>query len=325
MLPILAGVLAFASITLFVIALGGMRAAPNQEFVDRLSRLRRQADLAERARAAEIEQARAEGLSPLARLFSAFGRIFDKSSWAKRFEAELERADWPLRGGEFVGLLLLSAAGGAFIGLILVGGRGILLAPLGAAAPYMALKLKQRNRKKQLDAQIGDMLSLVSSSLKAGYSFLQALETVSRESPPPMSTEIMRTLRTMNLGKPTEEALLDLGERTQSADMDLVVTAVMIQRQVGGNLAEVLDKIAFTIRERVRIRGEIKALTAQGRMSGIIIGALPLALGVFIGMMNPSYIGLLFSTGIGRAMIGAAIVSELIGIVFIRKIIDVEV
>ncbi len=165
----------------------------------------------------------------------------------------------------------------------------------------------------------------MSNSLRAGYSFLQAMDMVAREMSPPISEEFTSTMKEMSLGSPTETALATLSDRVGSEDLELVVTAVLIQRQIGGNLAEVLDNIADTIRERVKLRREIKTLTAQGRMSGIIIGVLPCALGVFLYAVNPEYISLLFTHPTGRLMVGLAVFGEFIGMLVIRRIIAIEV
>lgn len=207
-------------------------------------------------------------------------------------------------------------------------------APVGAGAdapkkkgPLAAIfaKAKKNKRKKAIEGQIIDALTLMSSSLKAGYSFLQATEMAAREVPPPLGEEFGRTLHEMSMGRPVDDSLNELAQRTGVEDLDLVVTAVIIQRQVGGNLAEVLDTIAHTIRERIRIRGEIKTLTAQGRISGLIIGALPLAILLFITLINPGYIVPLFQNPIGLLFIGMGVSGQVIGMMLIRKIINIEV
>ena len=178
---------------------------------------------------------------------------------------------------------------------------------------------------KLFNRQLGDALIIIANSLRTGYSFMQAMDMVAREMKPPISSEFSRTVKEMNLGTTTEIALGNMAKRIDSEDLDLVFTAVLIQRQVGGNLSEVLDNIARTIRERVRIRGEIRTLTAQGRMSGLIVGLLPVAMGFVIYLLNPEYIRVLFSHPIGRLMLIAATVSQVIGIILIRRIVDIEI
>lgn len=196
---------------------------------------------------------------------------------------------------------------------------------IGYFIPILFLRMKIQQRTKQFNNQLGDTLLLIANSLRTGYSFMQAVEMVSREMPPPISVEFARALKEMNLGVATEEALNNVAKRVDSEDLDLVVTVVLIQRQVGGNLAEILDNIADTIRQRVKIRGQIKTLTAQGRISGLVIGGLPFALAIIIYAMTPEYIGLLFSTTLGNWLLAGAFLSQICGAFFIHKIIDIDI
>jgi len=148
---------------------------------------------------------------------------------------------------------------------------------------------------------------------------------VAREMLPPISVEFARTVKETNLGIPMEDALVSMAKRVNSKDFDLVITSVLIQRQVGGNLAEILDNIARTIRERVRIRNEIKTLTAQGRISGVIVGLLPFGLALAIYLLNPEYISLLFVHPVGKMLLAGGFVGQLIGILLIRRIVAIEV
>jgi tight adherence protein B len=163
------------------------------------------------------------------------------------------------------------------------------------------------------------------NKLRAGSSFLQSIELVSREGGPPMSEEMGRVVREVNLGLGMEEALHNLVRRIKSDDLDLMVTAIGIQQQVGGNLAEILDTIAFTIRERVRIKGEINTLTAQGRVSGYLVAFLPIGLGVALNAINPAFMAPLFTETVGRILIGVGAVMMTIGFLAIRKITDIKV
>jgi tight adherence protein B len=185
--------------------------------------------------------------------------------------------------------------------------------------------MKIQQRAKHFNNQLGDTLVLIANSLRTGYSFMQAVEMVSREMPPPISVEFARSLKEINLGIATEESLNNMAKRVDSEDLDLVVTVVLIQRQVGGNLAEVLDNIAGTIRERVKIRGQIKTLTAQGRISGFVIGGIPFVLAILIYAINPEYIRLLFSTPLGKCMLVGALLSQICGALAIRKIINIDI
>ena len=166
---------------------------------------------------------------------------------------------------------------------------------------------------------------MMSNSLKAGFGLMQSLELVSRELDHPLATDMKRTLQEIQVGSTTEEALLNFSSRSGSADLDIVVTAMLIQQSTGGNLAEILDNVGHTMRERIRIRGEIKTLTTQGVMTGFIIGGLPVFIGGAVSFMNPGYIEPLFTTLIGNAMIAFAVVLETIGILVIKKIMAIEV
>lgn len=196
---------------------------------------------------------------------------------------------------------------------------------LGSLIPTLAQRLQESKKSKLFNDQLSDTLTLISNSLKAGYSFLQAMDVVSREMPAPISQEFGRALKEANLGVPVEEALVQITKRIESEDLDLVLTAVIIQRQVGGNLAAILDNITETIRERVRIQGEIRTLTAQGKISGIVITCLPVALGLYLYLTSPKYINILFTHPLGLLMLGIAFFSQIIGGFLIYKIVNIKV
>ena len=212
---------------------------------------------------------------------------------------------------------------------LLLGGGQLVAGVTGAVAgfffPFILVNMKIARRMKAFNGQLGDALILIANSLRTGYSFMQASDMVAQEMRPPISSEFSRAVKEMNLGVTIEDALANLGKRINSEDLDLVLTAVLIQRQVGGNLSEVLDNIARTIRERVRIRGEIRTLTAQGRISGIIVSLLPVVLGLVIYLLNPEYVKLLFVHPVGKIMLGVAGLGQVIGIIVIRRIVDIEV
>lgn len=262
------------------------------------------------------------------RLLRVVSRSLDSRAGAKRLQRELEQADILLKGSEFLVVQFLVAAGLGAAGLAVT--RGNVLAATGGLLvgyllPRMYLRKRKAARQKAFGAQLAETLTVISNALKAGYSFPQAMEMVAREMLPPISVEFGRVLREMALGLPTEQALENMVRRVGSDDLDLVITCVLIQRQVGGNLAEILDTIAHTIRERIRIHGEIKTLTAQGRFSGLIVSFLPFALAGLLYVINPKYIGSLFTHPLGRVMLVVALASEALGVVVIRKITNVEV
>lgn len=254
-------------------------------------------------------------------------RHFDSPQWARHSEKKLIQAGVPLRGSEFLVICAALAGLGALAMLALSGGQAAA-APVGGLlgffAPVLVINVKAARRIKKFNDQLGDALVLVANSLRTGYSFLQAIEMVSREMPDPVAGEFGRTMKEMSLGVTTEQAMNNLARRVDSDDLDLVITAVLIQRQVGGNLAEVLDNIAGTIRARVKLKGEIRTLTAQGRISGIILALLPLCVGIAVFLLNPGYISLLFTHPVGKALVAASIGSQLVGAVIIRKIVNIR-
>jgi tight adherence protein B len=261
-------------------------------------------------------------------LLRTIGRHVESPRWTLSLEHRMLKAGLPLRGGEFLVLCGGSAVLIALLLLLAGGGRpivGIVGAAVGFILPFLLVNVKTAKRMKTFNSQLGDALILIANSLRTGYSFMQAADMVAHEMRPPISTEFARTVKEMSLGITMENALGNLAKRIDSDDLDLVLTSVLIQRQVGGNLSEVLDNIAKTIRERVRIRGEIRTLTAQGRVSGIIISLLPFVMGVIVYWMNPVYIGVLFVHPVGKLMLVAALVGQIIGIVVIRRIVNIEV
>jgi tight adherence protein B len=166
---------------------------------------------------------------------------------------------------------------------------------------------------------------MLSSGLRAGFGLLQAMEAASEQISAPLSVEIRRTLRDTAMGASVDQALTALNERVGSPDFDIVITAVLIQRSVGGNLAEILDNVAHTMRERERIRGEIRTLTSQQRLTGYVIGGIPIGLLLVFGLISPEFTGTLFTDPLGRMMLAGAAVSEFIGFMVIQKIVNIEV
>ena len=205
----------------------------------------------------------------------------------------IRRADIKLRVSEYIIVMIIAAALGAVAGYFLFG-QNIWIAALagfiGSRIPRFYISFAANRRVRAFNNQLGDTLTLWVNALRAGSSVLQGMETIATEAPPPISIEFERVVQEVRLGLSVEQSLDNMYNRVPSDDLDLVITAVNIQREVGGNLAEVLDSISFTIRERVRIKGEIRTLTAQGRASGWIITFLPIALGLMMYFINPEYI-----------------------------------
>jgi tight adherence protein B len=263
----------------------------------------------------------------LRHFFSSFSRTLTPRGWRNKAEAALSQVDLPLRPEEYVFLqMALILAAGLLV--YYLSGRNILPSGLAAAAaaifPSLFLHHARGKRIRAFENQLVEGLTIMANSLRAGFSFLQAADTLAKEMPPPLSKEFGRLLREMNLGVTTEEALDHLLARVQSADFDLVVTAVKINRQVGGNLAEVLDTIGETINQRIKLQGKLRTLTAQGRISGYIIGMLPVAIVAFVFAVNPAYMMALFIHPLGLIMVGWAALSEMIGFLLIKKIVSID-
>jgi tight adherence protein B len=259
---------------------------------------------------------------------------------AARLSTEIARADLKLRPAEFVALWIASpfvfAALAFVLATIFPGLRhpiAIAIAfAIGAYFPRFYLRYRQQRRLRQFGAQLPDTITLLANSLRAGSSFLQGIELVTRESQPPISDEFERVVREMSLGVALQPALNNLSRRVASEDVELMVTAINIQSQVGGNLATVLDSIAFTIRERIRIMGEIQTLTAMQRYSGYVITLLPVGLGAILFLISPTYIGrmlnpepAIFGLPAGIIFFILGFISMAIGYVLIRRIVDIKV
>jgi tight adherence protein B len=249
---------------------------------------------------------------------------------SEKVAIHLERAGVPLRVGEYY--MIRWGVGAIFFVIPLVFGPSLFILGIcagmglvGYMLPSYWIGSKRKSRMNHINAHLVDMLGMVSNSLKSGYGLMQSFEFASRQMDGPLSQEIRRMLREANLGLSAEDALNALGERVDSKDLDMVLTAINIQRAVGGNLSEVLDQVAFTMRERERIRGEIATLTSQQRMTGIVIGALPVIMFALFMVMNPPYMSLLFTELAGKAMLVTAIVLEVCGYFAIKRIMAIEV
>jgi len=258
--------------------------------------------------------------------------MMEGRSIAEKAANSLTRADSRLTVGEFF-LIRLIATGGGFVLGLLVGSMflpafavlfAIVFAFLGFVIPAMVMSFKGKARMKKFVHQLGDTITLMANSLRAGYSLLQTMELVSREGKDPIAGEFRRVVREVGLGMSTEEAMQNMLRRVPSEDLDLLVTAINIQHEVGGNLAQILSTIGHTIRERVRIHGEIKVLTAQVQLSGYIISAMPIFLAGVIFVLNPNYMMGLFAWPWVCMPIGALIMVGL-GFLAMRKISAIEV
>ena len=258
--------------------------------------------------------------------FALFSADVEDKRFLTRVQRDLARADLRLRVTEYYSIRLGSML---MLGLLLWVTRdplsGVIGFYLGYMIPRYWVSRRIGARLGAFNKQLPETITLLSNSLRAGSSFLQSLELVSREGQPPISEEFGRVVREVNLGLGMDEAMRNLVRRIKSEDVDLMVTAIGVQQQVGGNLAEILDTIAFTIRERVRIKGEVNTLTAQGRVSGYMVALLPVALAAGLNAINPEFMQPLFTQTLGRIMVGLSLVFMAIGFFAIRKITDIKI
>jgi len=201
----------------------------------------------------------------------------------------------------------------------------LLLLIICAFLPPMVVKLFRRKRMEKFSVQLGDALMTVSNCLRSGFSFRQAIERVSTDMLDPIAEEFKLALMEMSYGAPIESALGGIAERMENRDMEMINSAIMVQQQVGGNLSEVIDNVPKTIKDRIQIRQSLKTLTAQGRISGMILGLLPVFALILLTFLNPEYMSTFYSTELGRMMLIASAVMECVGFLIIRKIVNIRV
>ncbi|MGH2637256.1 MAG: type II secretion system F family protein [Actinomycetota bacterium] len=257
----------------------------------------------------------------------AGNRFAVATGFSVRLDDRLEQAGMPIAAGEFVALTVVSALVGAVVASIFLLNIVFILMIAGLAGliPYMWLLRSQRKRRNLMLEQLADTMSILASSLRAGYSFLQALDTVSKEIGEPSMGEFQRVVAEIRLGRPIEDALIALGERVDSDDLRWAVIAINVQRQVGGNLAEVLDIVASTVRERAYIRRQVQVLSAEGRISVAILAAIPFALLLYISIVNSEYIKPLFTTTPGLILLIGGGVFVGMGIFIMSRMIKIDV
>jgi tight adherence protein B len=329
-IPVAFGLLAFAGVFLIFLGISQMRrsAGGSEDFQARLASY-------------GVTTAGAQALPPSSGLRETLNRILQPAAdrvgrgnvkKGKPSVAEqLQRADLKLRTSEYFMIQLGSTAlfvivsilrfGPPFGGLI----QMIVLGVVGYLLPGIYVRYRINQRLKAFNGQLGDTLTLLSNALKAGYSFAQAIDTVAKNAVAPISDEFARAVREMNLGGSPDEALANITKRIASGDFDLVTTAYAIHRTVGGNLAEILDNIAYTIRERVRIKGEISTLTAQARASGTLITFLPIVLAGFMYFVTPSYFRPMLENFVGWVLIAIGLFMIFVGNLIISRIVAIEV
>jgi tight adherence protein B len=334
---VLVAIMAAAAVLLLFLGIfGGRRVSPT----DRIEQV---AVAATEAR--NRDRGTSQGKSIRSRLFggraaASVDRVVERRDWGSDMARELARADLQLRPSEYLAIRV-AAILGAPIAVYLLGltvlpslANPLALLVAGGLGWWVPRFYVNRRKSKRLQAfnnHLADTITLVANALRAGASFLQAIELVVRETQPPISTEFNRVIREVNLGLPFEQALNNMVRRVRSEDLELMTTAITIQHQVGGNLAEILDSIAFTIRERIRIIGEIRVLTAQQRMSGYVVAGLPIFLVLILSVIAPSFMEpmfgepFVFGIPVGVIILFFGGIMMGVGFLLIRRIVDIEV
>jgi tight adherence protein B len=336
---ILVAVTAGIAVLLLVFGVfGGRRVSPT-------ARIEQMAGAAVEARTRQAGQA-ADSRSLRGAIFgsrtaSGLDRVVIRRDWGANLARELARADLALRPSEYLFVRAATIIGAVALTFVLgataVPAFGNVLALVAAVLlgwwlPRFYVKRRQGKRLKAFNDNLADTITLIANALRAGASFLQAIEMVVRETQPPISTEFQRVIREVNLGLPFEQALNNMVRRVRSEDLELMATAINIQHQVGGNLAEILDSIAFTIRERIRIKGEIRVLTAQQRLSGYVVAGLPIFLILILSVIAPKFMEPMFynppailGLPVGVVLLAVGAIMMGMGFVLIRRIVDIEV
>jgi len=296
--------------------------SPRIETLSRMKEATRNENIFDETRQVEINDSRKRFIG----LFGIIGRLSPNSGYVTKKRKKLMQAAVLMKPEEFIGISFISAL--LIVGIIfLITKSMVALAsgPIGYIIPDVLLGMKKSKRMVKLNAQLPEAVNIISNGLRVGFSFTQAMAVVTKELEGPIRDEFNKVLRDNSYGKPFEEALISMSERTDDEDLDMIITALIIQRQVGGNLANVLDTISNTIRERVRIKGEVKTLTAQGRVSGVVVSLLPLGLAFAFTIISPGYLDILFTTTIGKLMILVGVILQLTGIFVLTKLVDVKV
>lgn len=253
-----------------------------------------------------------------------FGYLLPKKNW---FELKAQQANLPVTGQEY--MMLVGGSAVLFFVLLAIAtlqlSEPLLFAVGWVAFASLYVQFKAKRRMKQFTDQLGDAIAMMSNAIKSGFTFQQAMDIVAKEIKGPISEEFVRALNEIQLGVTLEEALEGICQRVKDDDFEMVAMSVVIQRQVGGNLSQILDTVGETIRDRIKLRGEIKSLTAEGVISGWTIALLPVIVGLFCNAMNPDYFKGMLDTDFGKYLGIACLVSEIVGGLVIRWIINVKI
>jgi len=321
LLSLTLGLFFFIVITIFF-----LRAGVSTKRVDVNAKMRPYMEQRNIQAAQPRRQVAGQFFAALLRVIRPIGSSIIRMPQAISMDQRMQQADLPFRGADFIVLMVLVGIVAGVVAAILFQNvfSGVLLGLMAMIASFFWLQIHIQQRRTAFGNQLGDALVMMANALRAGFSFNQTMSLVGREMSPPISTEFTKTIMEIQLGASTETAMENMGRRIPSKDLDLVVTAVLIQRQVGGNLSQILDTVAQTIMDRIRMKREIKALTAQGRLSGYILACLPIGFAVIMFMVAPEFMMPLFTLTIGRILIGVGIFLDFIGLMIIRKLVNIE-
>lgn len=317
--PLILAVVAALAVLLLFVGLSRAGRGGEEMIEERLDRygVRVEAETPEKGKKGKKGKSAMDGLE----------EAVSKRGFAANLQLDLARADIKLRVAEFMVVNLLTVVALFLVGALILGAPllGLLFGVIGFFVPRIYVSFRKGKRLQQFNDQLGDCINLLANSLRSGFSIVQSMDTVAQQLAPPISVEFFRVTQEIALGLHYEQALNNMMRRVPSEDLDLMITAINIQAKVGGNLAEILDTIGHTIRERVRIKGEVRVLTAQQMISGYILTGLPAALGVVLYLINKTYISRMFTDPCGWIMLGIAAIMIAAGFFAIRKICDIEV
>jgi tight adherence protein B len=262
----------------------------------------------------------------LARVTEVLNRAIERRPFGSKIAERLAQASLKVTVTEYIILTVISMVAVGALTLLLFGRiiafGGVVL---GFFVPRMIVNVVKARRLGQFNDQLGDTINLLVNGIRAGYSMPQAMESVANDMPPPVSEEFRRVVLEIGLGVPLEDSLAHLLRRMRSMDLDLMITAINVQHEVGGNLAEILDTIAYTIRERVRIQGEIRTLVAQGEITGYVLSLLPFGVAGILYLLNREYLLRMFQSTCGWIMVGTSIVTISLGFFIMKRITKIEI
>jgi tight adherence protein B len=326
---IIIGIAAVITIGILIYSVIALRSENQAQIEARLDRYTTDYNVLLQELEAAEEAARQKRDQPSA-VTKALDKAIEKRSFAQGWRDQLARADLKITPGEFLAAHFISVILGFFLGFIfLLPGNvvvGIAVGAFGFFVPRIYVTMRKGKRVKDFETQLPDTISLWVNGLRAGYSVQQAMDAIAREGPDPTSTEFARVVLELKLGISREDALEHLLNRMPSEDLDLIITAVNIQAEVGGNLAEILDVIGHVIRERIKLKGEVRVLTAQGRLTGYVVGGLPILLSGLLMLINPEYMGNLFyNQTCGWPMLFCIVALVGTGTAVIQKIVAIEI